>query len=453
MTDDRRAVAFHRRLQVRHLFALVPMFLLAVQASRPIVDNSFLWHVRAGAAQLDAGRVLTTDPFSYSMAGTPWRTQSWLAELFYASLERITGGIGWTPWFVFGASALALGLVGIAIYRSTSDTVAVGLWSLIMAWLAVPLVQPRPVVVSFGLLAALVLVSEDDERLAWIVPGLVWVYAAVHGSWILGIGLLVLQSVRRRSWRLLAATGIGLVFATLTAHGLGVWEFLIVFARNRGALGMLGEWQPPEFGDILQAPYVLLIAGVLWAAVGGKLRSRDLILILPFLFFGLTTKRAVYPAAIVLAPFAARAWTPGERLRSSTGGIVVWAAGATVAALVIAPLLVVPASLDPGRFPAAAVVDLAGPQPFFHDDSVGGYLIYSRWPEEQVFVDDRAELYGETFFRRYLRATAGEYEDLFAEYGFDAVIAKANWSLVDVLESDGWKAYYRDDAFVVLRRE
>ena len=33
--------------------------------------------------------------------------------------------------------------------------------------------------------------------------------------------------------------------------------------------------------------------------------------------------------------------------------------------------------------------------PTFHDDSTGGYLIWAEGPERLVYIDDRAELYGE----------------------------------------------------------
>ena len=91
------AVPWWRRLTPGHLVLLVPWIGLVVGAASPIRDNSFLWHVRAGTLQLDLGHVLRTDPFSFTMQGAPWRTQSWLLELGYGLLERWTNGLGWVP--------------------------------------------------------------------------------------------------------------------------------------------------------------------------------------------------------------------------------------------------------------------------------------------------------------------------------------------------------------------
>jgi len=441
-----------RRLEIRHVLPFVPLVLLAIAAVHPIVDNSFLWHVRAGAAQLDAGRVLVTDPFSFTMGGAAWRTQSWLAELLYGTLERLTGGIGWTPWMVFAATAATLLLAGLAIARVTRNVVATAMWTMVLAWLAVPFAQPRPVVLSYVFLAAVVVALTDEERLGWAIVPLVWVWAGVHGSWIMGPGLVLLEAVRRRSRRLALLAVAGVVVASFTAHGLGVWQILRDFLVNRDALALLNEWQPPAFADPVQAPYLIVILGVLVAGVRGRLRVRDLVVVVPFLFFGLTTRRAVYPAAIVLVPVASSAWVPGPwTTRRSSSAFVAWAVAALLTATLVAVLGINRTSLDPSRFPDAATLAAVGSQPFFHDDTVGGYLIYARWPAERVLIDDRAELYGRSFFERYLRATRGDYEDLFADYGIRAVLARAKWTLVDVLQRDGWRVSHRDDEFVVLR--
>ena len=86
----------HRAVRQRHVWLLAPFVALVAPLSRPISDNSFLWHVRAGTVQLDLGEVLRADPFSYTSGGEPWRTQSWLAELGYGWLERTFDGVGWS---------------------------------------------------------------------------------------------------------------------------------------------------------------------------------------------------------------------------------------------------------------------------------------------------------------------------------------------------------------------
>lgn len=439
-----------RGFQVRHLFVIVPFFLVAVASVREIADNSFMWHIRAGTAQLDLGRVLTSDPFSYASPDVTWRTQSWLAELGYGLLERWTGGLGWVGIALFVVAALTLVFVGLTIYSHVRSPYAVAVWLVVLAWLAVPYIQPRPVVLSFVFLALVALILRLDESVHWALVPSMWLWAALHGSWITGIGLIVLVAIQRRSWRLASFAGIGAVAATLTAHGLGAWQVLASFAGNAGALELIEEWKPPDFADPVQGPFVLLLVGVLIAATQGRITKRDLIVVVPFLLFGFTSRRAVYPAAIVLIPYAAQMWVPRRRPSSARGPLLV-AAAVLVFALVAAPLIVEVPRLDRTRFPSDLVLDVAGPQPFFHNDVIGGYLIWRDWPESQMFIDDRAELFGKEFFEEYQDVVAGRYEEVFERYGMRAAIADPDWPLVTVLERDGWRAYYRDEHFVVLR--
>lgn len=430
---------------------MVPLLAVAVFTAHDIRDNSFLWHVRAGAAQLDAQQVLTADPFSYSRLGTEWRTQSWLAELGYGYLERLTGGVDWAIWMMLLVALATYVLIAIGVYRSNRSPLAVGLWMIPMVWLAGPFIQPRPVIFSFLFLAAVALTLRVGRQVDWVLPLLIWVWAAVHGSWVVGLGLIVLYAIAERSRRLAAVAGLSVVAATLTAHGLGVWKIVLDFAANRDALALMQEWLPPEFLDVVQGPYLILLAGVLVAAVRGKLTMKDLVIIIPFLVFGLSSRRTVFPAAIVLVPYAALAWVPQRQRSSQLAAPLVWGTAAALALLVLLPLLVVEPGLDPKRFPSEQALAAVTDDRFFHDDATGGFLIYAQWPDRMVYLDDRAELFGAEMIEEYQSATRGAYTELFARYEMTQALARPEWALVDLLAADGWSEDYRDEHFVVLR--
>ena len=42
-------------------------------------------------------------------------------------------------------------------------------------------------------------------------------------------------------------------------------------------------------------------------------------------------------------------------------------------------------------------------EPIFCPDLWGGYLIYRLYPQTEVLVDDRHDLYGDQFFKDYLK--------------------------------------------------
>ncbi len=61
-------------IRLIHATPIVPLFFVALLAAGSIKDNSFLWHIRAGSVQLADERVITSEPFSFTMQGVPWRT-------------------------------------------------------------------------------------------------------------------------------------------------------------------------------------------------------------------------------------------------------------------------------------------------------------------------------------------------------------------------------------------
>ncbi len=434
-----------------HAAPLLIGLLLAIRASEAIGDNSFLWHIRAGSLQLDAGRVLTTDPFSFTAAGEPWRTQSWIVELAYAGLENATSSLAWVNWFVFGVGAVVLALIGLALYDRNRSPVIVTLGLLVAMWLFAPFAQARPVIVSYVFMAALVLILRRKDELMWLLVPLFWVWAGVHGSWALGGVLVILELIRSRDLRLLKVGVVSLAITAFTAHGVGAWLILYDFSRAGSALGLISEWQPPNFGGVAQAPYMIVIVGLFVAFARGRLTLRDLIVVLPFLFYGMTSERAVFPAAIVLLPFSV-AGIPAPRLsRSTTPKPVVVSAMVLIGGMALLPMLVRPLGvLDPDRFPNSAVVASIDGRAAFHDTAVGGYLIYAAWPDDLVYIDDRAELYGFERLDGFVRAHSGDYVEVFDRYDIEVAIVKPDSALLRRLIADGWMLEVESEEFVTV---
>ncbi len=443
-----------RRLSVRHLWMLPAFAGLAWAASLPLDDNSFLWHVRAGTLQIDSGEVLRQDPFSFTEAGAPWRTQSWLVELGYGWLENLTGGIGWVPLMTFLAATATLVLTAAAVYARTRAPAVTGLVVLMVAWQAAPFMNPRPVLFSYLLLAAMVAVLSRRDPPLWVVPLLVWCWAAVHGSFVIGIGIVALDAIRRRSRQEFVAAGLAGLAASLTAHGLGAWETLLRFFQSRGALGLIQEWGPPDFTNPFLLPFVLSLVGILVAAAIGRIDVWDLVLVVPFLGFGLLAERNVFPALLVLAPWAAMALPLGQTARDGRRREPVILNLALVGVLVVFSVigLLRPQELSEERFPIGGALGAVDEGPLFHDAAVGGYLIYSEWPARLVFIDDRAELYGEEGIRRFADLRVGtDAETVLAGLGIEQVLIDPGLPLATVLGSSGWSECYRDESFVVLK--
>lgn len=439
-----------RRLaNIGHVWLMVPWLGIVLAARRPIRDNSFLWHVRAGHVQASAGEVLTTDPFSLVFYGRPWRTQSWLLELVYAWLGD---GLAWVGTFVGLMAALTLFAAGVAIYQTTRSARWTGALLIWLEVLALPYFAPRPVVVSFLLLSLLVVVLRTP-RLRWSIPLIIWLWASMHGSFAMGIGLLVLDGVARRDSRRGVDVAAAIVASTVTAHGWHVWEILLTFLRSSSGLAFIEEWSTPEVLSLQVLPFTALMVGLYVVAARGSLPTRHLWVVAPFVVFGLSTSRAIMPAALVLMVYLA-AGLGRTKVRDDEGSLV---ATFLVVSLALVPLMVSFAhssELDPVRFPVA-LADRLEDVPTFHDDVVGGYLIFSGGPPNRVMFDDRADLYPAEYLGSLIevRNATPRWRSFFAEHGVRQVLVRKSDPLVSELElADDWLQVISDEEFTVWRR-
>jgi hypothetical protein len=137
----------------------------------------------------------------------------------------------------------------------------------------------------------------------------------------------------------------------------------------------------------------------------------------------------------------------GESPRFSMPAVVIFG----VVVLVTPLLLISDGSIDEERFPVAAAETL-DEVPTFHDDRTGGYLIWAEGPERLVYIDDRAELFGERM-REFVevRDLEIDWRPVFERDGIEQVLLKADEDLIGELETAGWARTYEDEFYVVLR--
>lgn len=423
---------------------LIPLTAVGIALRLPIRDNSYLWHVRVGELQSQHGSVLTHDPFSFTAAGEPWRTQSWLMDVFYGWIE------GWRALAsadvtVFISAVVLLLAVGLRLARKPGGLMGpLGLVGVM--WITLGYFTARPVFPSLAMLSLVVLVA-DDDRLRWLLAPLFWVWAGLHGGFVVGLGYLILQAfqTRDRRWKIhIVAAAIG---ASLTAHGWAVWEILFQFGGSTENLDLIREWRPPDLLSVPLLPFLLGLVGLLVGGMNGRFARRALWVILPFFLFAFSANRAVPMAAIVLAPFAVPAI--GNRRIGSNGLArpVGWAMVVTL--LAVAWLIPMETIGLEGTFPVEAAKQLA-PLPTFHDDAVGGYLIYQRFAPG-AFVDDRAELYG-SLYADALAARDAEpgWNDLFEDHHVKQVLLLKTDAIVEVLDALDWATSFEDEKYVVM---
>lgn len=444
---DAAALPRGRRFSIAHLALLVPWVALVIDAWEPIRDNSFLWHVRAGAVQADQGAVLTSDPFSFTMTGEPWRTQSWLVELLYGWAEGWTL-LGFVPYMILLVSALTFVGIGLVAYRRSSSVTATAFVLVLSTLALISFLVPRPVLFSY-LLMILVVLGWDSPKARWTLPFLFWIWAAVHASYVIGLAYVGLSLIMRREWRAIPTAFVAGLATVATAHGVGVVGFLVDFGESSDALRYLTEWRSPE---LLEPVFLPFLGGIVFIVIGafrGLIFPRHLVVIGPFVILGLSSVRAIPSAWLALAPLVALALS-GLEIGTRAGLRLRLAVIFAIVVFGLPFLLADDGELSEERFPVDALASLDS-APTFHDDVVGGFLIWADGSERKVYVDDRAELYGSRL-GEFVEVRTGQkdWKPVFARDGIRQALLARHEHLVGELTDAGWAPIYEDESFVVL---
>jgi hypothetical protein len=444
-----------------------------------IGDPDIQWHVEAGRWIAAHASVPDRDPFSHSMPGAPWHAHEWLSELLFWWAFHL-GGWGAVVTAAAAAAGLAFALLAGALQRHLEPRhmlllCAAGFAVASQHLLARPHILAWPILVLWT--AAL---CEAAERRAapnpvWLLLMVLW--ANLHGGYIFGLALAGLFAAEAlwgagasARMGLLLRWGLFLIAATLaslvTPHApIAGIRFALGFLDGGGFIAPIGEWQPADFRTLCGLELVLL--GMLALALLGRLRLPPLrvLLLVGLVHLALAHIRhgellGLVAPLVVAAGLSEGLYGSGIGKATSVGRWSSWAAGASIAVLALAAPYFGRAQMAPplAVAPAAALESARSAgllrQRVFNAFDFGGFLIASGVP---VFIDGRADFYGETFLRRYLDAVSltrtGALEALLAEQAIGWTMLQTGTPAIQLLDRlPGWERVYADETAVVHRR-
>lgn len=445
-------------------------------------DSDSFWQIKIGQWILDHRAVPTTDFYSFTRAGAPWISTSWLSQVAFAFSHAQWG---WAGPVVLTAVAVALA-VAIFVYLLDAQIEAprAVLFAMLALVLSIHHVLARPHILALPVMVAWVglLMAAADRRSApsWHWLPLMALWANLHGGFVLGlalIGPISLEAVEHagkgRRLRLFVRWvlfGVGALIASCcTPYG---WRTLLG-ATNILSLGellsLILEWVPANFatftsfegallglialgyyrGLVLSAPRIFLILFLTWSALTHVRSIEAFAFLVPLVLakpLGETFPRPAADAA------GADRWP--ARYVTALGALMIVAAGWTSTSLYMVHHRF---NFTMTQTPVAAVdlLEQRKVQRIFNAYQFGGYLISRDIP---VFVDGRAELYGEKFVMDFFKATEGKQPELLPrlldEYKIDATLLVADAPGPQILDQlKGWKRIYADDIAVIHVRE
>jgi len=450
--------------------------MLFLNGSVLLSDSDTYWQITIGQSILDHHALPQVDSFSFTKAGEPWMSSSWLSQVLFAESYRLAGWAGPAALTALAAAA-AIALVFDALSRhfrlayALLPTLAVLILSMPHFW-ARPHVLVMPVMVLWmrGLIAA-----ADDKRAP--SPGilaLIALWANMHGSFVFGLMLIAplaletvwtAQAAQRKKlflqWFAFGVCALGAV--CLTPYG---WGSLLASRKilDLGeVLTVLNEWRSPNFNSFgaFEACILAAIGGALYRGI--TLPPFRILLLLGLLHMALAHVRNVELFAL-LAPLVV-AGPLSQQLGESAAHTAATRAS-FAASLVVAVLVAVAGTaialhqrFEPPvtQSPIAALQVLQDKKAerILNDLPFGGYMI---WKGVPVFVDGRSELYGEKFVMNLLRGVAlldvERFLTLLQTYRVDATLLPPSAAAVGLLDRlDGWERVYADGTAVAHMRK
>ena len=485
--------------------ALLGALVFTPLSVRLLGDAGIGWHIRTGQQILAMHAIPRVDSFSSTMAGRPWFAWEWLYDLAVGQLEA-TFGLNGVVWL----TAVVIATVFAWTFRLLMAGGANVLVALVLVLLAVSasmihfLARPHVLSWLFTLAWFWILDSSErdgfDGRRLWALPPLMLVWVNVHGGFLVGfvlLGIFWLGAVwnwfRTKGGRIeellekiaagkrarqLAWVGLLSVAASLVnPYGWKLYGHVYSYLSNRFLMDHIDEFQSPNFHGVAQRCFLalLLITIAVLALRGRELRMSEGLTVLFAVYAGLYASRNI-PVSSVLLVMMVGPLVPApkfiRRFSQRMSGVEValrghvWPMVALVVTLVIAAnggrvgsKLVMDAHFDPRRMPVEAVNylekhDVKGP--VLTPDYWGGYLIYRLYPKTRVVVDDRHDLYGDEFFRSYLKMVHGErgWKEFLETHQTSCVLLPRDAALASLLvESEGWKSVYADDVAIAFVRD
>ncbi len=460
---------------------------IAVAASAATAtDPDLFWHLRTGEFIVNHG-IPSTDIFSFTVPGRAWVAHEWGSQVILWLLWQAGG----STMLILSFTALVVGVYAIAARTSTAGALPTA-WLVALAALTARLTTaPRPQMFNLLGLAVMILLFERirsgrlSPRWVWAAPAIILVWANLHSGYLVGVAVIVVYGVgerieRRRGNAALPAAAIGslplvaaaaFAAAALNPNGFAMWTYPIETLRSDAMQRNIQEWHSPDFHSPALWPFLALLALAVASLVLSRTRPipTHALLLLGTGIAGLQSMRHIALFAVVAIPFVAPhledAWSllrkEPSTLAAGLGRSRPVALLTAVLSLVVAAMFVAGAVGNNDRvlaeyYPVDAVdsiltSDLADARGF-NSYTWGGYMI---WRDMSVFIDGRADVYGDEFVERYVDVAGAKegWRDLLDEYDVEYVLLEKGTALGTVLdESTAWVPVYRDDLAEVFTR-
>lgn len=480
------------------LFALVTFILLTLfSGGRSLNDGDTFWHIAAGQRMLADRAILTQDVFSHTAHNAPWTAHEWLSEIVMAIVHDFAGLPGVCIFFFFIAS-LSFWLLYVTVRQEASEWPTLVFVSLAFI-LSLSHLLARPHIFTWLLGGLSFYLLKKQNRSLYFLPVITILWVNLHGGFILGIALqgmflcgryieagFPLKKCHFINWLKEQKTSLLVFFLTIIAVGINPFGYSLylfpfhvsgdVFAQG------INEWLSPNLQEQWIFRFFLLFIIFLLSLNKSLPTWQERLFLLFFINAALVHQRHISVAGYYLAPVLARSterWlTPvfhifSRKKADFQAPLVLSKWSGPVGSLTLAIIfLVLSSSLLPKSqfyfknlipvpekiFPIAAVEYLSTNRPkgnVLNQYAWGGYMIYALRPEQPVFIDGRADMYGLKIFGDYQKIVQVDekMDELLEQYNIKWIFYPKDSPLIRYLkQKKNWQEIYADELASILTK-
>jgi hypothetical protein len=480
-------------LKIRQLFVILLFLGIFLMTLRPIADPDFWWHLRTGQVIFQNQAIPHSDPFSFTNNGKPWIAHEWLTELLFYGFYQI----GRYGLLILVFSLIITGAFFLAYLRCSSDSKPyIAGFSLFLGVISTaPTWGVRPQMISL-FLSSLFLYLLDrykkNQKLSSIIPLpiLTMLWVNLHGGYFLGLVIIaiyiagaLIELLISTYWKKTTSSSlniksivclsivliISILVTLVNPNGIHILSYPFQTLTSQAMQQFIQEWFSPDFHNLEWQPLAWFILALIAAGMIGKRQFNPtrVILIIVLGYATLRSVRFIPLFAIAASPILADqlGWMvktssiskPFDQLIKWLNPLLLTIFVIIVGIRFIQVVKEQPRSIEK-NFPKSAVDWIEENQPqgnLFNSYGWGGYILWRLFPQKLVYIDGRADVYGDDFIYEYInvyRAQPG-WETILDSQEIQLVLVEPGSNLANSLsQSPAWEDKYDDSISIIFVR-
>lgn len=473
-----------------------------------LCDPDYYWHLKTGEYIIQTWSIPNQDIFSYTMEGEIWVLHEWLFEIILYAIYSSFGEIS-IKFLTVSIAFLSIFSIFSISKKHSSSRIAFLAVLFLYPILFVPFIAPRPQIISYIFFTFIIhslfeLKYFYNKTYLYYIPILMIFWVNLHGGYIVGIALLLIFYCTE-FLNLWFKTGCFKHAINTTKH-LGLITIISIIATGVNpefyqhllypfqvmsmgtSLDFINEWKSPDFHIIFGKGYLIFIFIFFLTELLKNKRSDFTEILLPlfFLMQGFIAVRHIPITLLTITPFLCKNITiitsqeniqelftklnhPWLKKSHSTNlskdlGTKEYLFNWLILCSIILLFYMTPSAphFQPyqdnkqAKVPEEAVNFIENNHiegHIFNNYDYGGYLIYRLFPKQKIFIDGRADMYGDEFVEKYISIYYGDanWEKNFDEYNIQYIISGNNAPLRQLVLARGdFKLVYEDEYHSVL---